>query len=98
MGFRNKFFHQDKISCTLDPRGSRVNLVRFYLGISNLSFTHVYKYLGFWLNEFLGTISRILDSANSALSSFIAKKTSQMEDFLVPFSPEFLMQQLLQLL
>ena len=51
----------------------------FHLEDSTLSFVHDYKYLGFWLNEFLDmeeSISRSLETTNRALSLLIAKAKS----------------------
>ena len=48
----------------------------FHLGCKTIDYAHDYKYLGYFLNEFLDTdesIQRVYDSANRALGVLIAK-------------------------
>ena len=48
----------------------------FHLGCKTIDYAHDYKYLGYFLNEFLNTdesIQRVYDSANRALGVLIAK-------------------------
>ena len=47
-----------------------------YLGNNVVEFCHEYKYLGFWINEFLDmneSIHNVFDRANKALGVIIAK-------------------------
>ena len=78
------------------PKRKPCSSLCFHLGNSTLNFAYDYKYLGFWLTQFLNmeeSISRSLESTNRTLSLLIAKAKSNGG-----FSPlKFLMLQLLQL-
>ena len=61
------------------PKRKSCSSFCFHLGDMSLNFAHDYKYLGFWLNEFLDmeeSISKILDSTSRALGLLIAKTKS----------------------
>ena len=48
----------------------------FKIGSATADYTHQYRYLGFWINEFLDTaisLRKIYDHANRALGFIIAK-------------------------
>ena len=63
----------------LRPKRKPCSSFCFHLGDSTLNFAYDYKYLGFWLTQFLNmeeSISRSSESTNRALSLLIAKAKS----------------------